>query len=195
MIGRIRGLLIEKKPPQLMLEVQGVGYQIFAPLSTFMRLPALYEEVILYTEFIVREDAQLLYGFLSEADKALFQKIIKVNGIGPKLGLTILSGMEPQTFAKTIEEGDIDTLVKLPGVGKKTAERMLVELRGKLNLEISDLSKYTPKTPEGSEQRAEVIAALESLGFKSKEAEKATHRVWDFTKTTEELIKLALQGA
>ncbi|HET9843277.1 MAG TPA: Holliday junction branch migration protein RuvA [Gammaproteobacteria bacterium] len=194
MIGRIRGKLCEKRPPHVLIDVHGVGYSILAPLSTFLQLPDLEQEVILYTEFIVREDAQTLYGFIKEEDKALFQQIIKVNGVGPKVALGILSGMEPHFFVECIQQENLNALTKLPGIGKKTAERLVIELRDKLKSmqrEIPMLEKNSTTT----QSKQEAIAALEALGFKSREAEHAISKVYHETKTAEELIRLALQGS
>lgn len=194
MIGRIRGKLCEKKPPHLLIDVQGVGYIVLAPLSTFMQLPDLEQEVTLFTEFIVREDAQMLYGFIKEEDKALFQQIIKVNGVGPKVALGILSGMDPHHFIECIQQENLNALIKLPGIGKKTAERLVIELRDKLkswNIEVPMVTKNI--TSKQSKQEA--IAALEALGFKAREAEIAITKVYNETKTAEELIRLALQGS
>ncbi|MGS0729636.1 Holliday junction branch migration protein RuvA, partial [Shewanella sp. 0m-11] len=132
MIGRIRGLLIEKQAPEVLVDVSGVGYEIQMPLTSFFELPELGQEAVIYTHFIVREDAQLLYGFVSKQERSLFRLLIKANGVGPKLALTILSGMTAGEFVVCVERDDIATLVKLPGVGKKTAERLLVEMRDKL---------------------------------------------------------------
>lgn len=196
MIARIRGQLIEKKPPYLLVDVHGVGYQLLVPLSTFIQLPELDQEVVLFTEFVVREDAQLLYGFIQEQDRALFQKIIKISGVGPKLALGILSGMEPSRFAATIQEGNIQALVKLPGVGKKTAERLVIELRDKLNISAPhETASFSHTTlVQQPDQKEEAIAALEALGYKPREAEKAISKVYHKDKMAEDLIRLALQG-
>lgn len=198
MIGRIRGKLIDKRPPSLCIDVHGIGFDVLAPLSTFSQLPALNEEVMLYTEFVVREDSQTLYGFLHESDKALFQKLIKISGIGPKLALGMLSGMTPQMLCLSIKENDVAALTKLPGVGKKTAERLLVELRDKLdawlpNANIASYSDTRLTSPTGA--KAEAIAALEALGYKPKEAAKAVEKVFDEDKTAETLIKESLMGS
>ena len=132
MIGRIRGTLVHKQPPEVLVEVGGVGYEIQVPMTTLFRLPNLGDEVSLLTHFVVREDAQLLYGFIDEQDRTLFRQLIKVNGVGPKLGLTILSGMDSGSFVRCVQRDDISALVALPGVGKKTAERLLIEMRDKL---------------------------------------------------------------
>ena len=132
MIGRIRGTLVHKQPPDILVDVAGVGYEIQVPLTTLFRLPELGGEVLLLTHFVVREDAQLLYGFFDEQDRQLFRQLIKVSGVGPKLALTILSGMDSSSFARCVQRDDISSLVALPGVGKKTAERLLIEMRDKL---------------------------------------------------------------
>lgn len=196
MIGRIRGLLIEKKPPVLCVDVHGIGFEILAPLSTCTQLPNINQEVVLFTEFVVREDAQILYGFSRESDRALFKKIIKINGIGPKLALGILSGMTPDTFAHCVQQDDLSSLTKLPGVGKKTAERILIELRDKLQdwLPSIDNMSSTVITAD-SEQKAEAIAALEALGYKPKEAANAVAKAYKSGKTTEQIIKDSLIGS
>jgi len=132
MIGRIRGNLIHKQPPVILVEVGGVGYELQVPMTTLFQLPELGTEVSLVTHFVVREDAQLLYGFIHEADRTLFRQLIKVSGVGPKLALTILSGMDSNSFVRCVQRDDISSLVALPGVGKKTAERLLVEMRDRL---------------------------------------------------------------
>ena len=132
MIGRIRGVLVLKQPPDILVEVGGVGYEIQVPMTTLFQLPEVGAEVSLVTHFVVREDAQLLYGFIDERDRGLFRQLIKVSGVGPKLALTILSGMDSSSFARCVQRDDIASLVALPGVGKKTAERLLVEMRDKL---------------------------------------------------------------
>ncbi len=198
MIGRIRGLLIEKKPPIVCVDVHGIGFQILAPLSTCLQLPALSEEVTLFTELVVREDSQTLYGFIRESDKSLFQKVIKISGIGPKLALGILSGMEPHIFAQCVENNDVASLTKLPGVGKKTAERMVIELREKLQawLVHESLGEYSSTAlTMSSGAKAEAIAGLEALGYKPKEAQKAVAKVYQDGKSAEVLIKESLMGA
>ena len=132
MIGRLRGILLEKQAPDLLIEVAGVGYEVQLPLTSFYQLPATGEEATIYTHFVVREDAQLLYGFVNLNERALFRQLIKANGVGPKLALTILSGMTAQQFVRCVQLDDVSTLVKLPGVGKKTAERLVIEMRDRL---------------------------------------------------------------
>ena len=140
MIGRIKGKLLSKQPPELLVDVHGVGYEMEAPMSTFYQLPLVGEEVVLHTHMVVREDAQLLYAFASIGERQLFRDLIRINGVGPKLGLTILSGISASDFARAVQEGDAAALTGLPGVGKKTAERLIVELRDKLSGDIAPLA-------------------------------------------------------
>ncbi|MGS0681920.1 Holliday junction branch migration protein RuvA [Shewanella sp. 125m-7] len=203
MIGRIRGLLIEKQAPEVLVDVSGVGYEIQMPLTSFFELPELGQEAVIYTHFIVREDAQLLYGFVSKQERSLFRLLIKANGVGPKLALTILSGMTAGEFVACVERDDIATLVKLPGVGKKTAERLLVEMRDKLKSlmeasvgserEFMLQSNYkAPVVVNTAEEDA--IAALLSLGYKPAQASKAVSSVYTDGMSSETLIKSALKS-
>ena len=132
MIGRIRGIILEKHPPLLLLDVHGIGYEIEAPMTTFYKLPEVGAEVNIFTHLVIREDAHLLFGFASEDERRMFRTLIKVNGVGARMALTILSGIESADFAACIQRGDSDRLVKLPGVGKKTAERLIVEMRDRI---------------------------------------------------------------
>ena len=129
MIGKIRGILVEKNPPEVQIDVGGIYYEVQVPMSTLYQLPELGKELILHTHFVVREDAQLLYGFYDAKDKSMFRSLIKVNGVGPKMALGILSGMEADDFVRTVRGNDINALVNMPGIGKKTAERLIVEMR------------------------------------------------------------------
>ncbi|PKF79508.1 Holliday junction branch migration protein RuvA [Vibrio sp. vnigr-6D03] len=203
MIGRLRGILIEKQPPELLIEVSGVGYEIQMPMSCFYELPNVGEEAIIYTHFVVREDAQLLYGFNTVKERALFREVIKANGVGPKLGLGILSGMTASQFVSCVEREDISTLVKLPGVGKKTAERLVVEMKDRLKgWGAGDL--FTPATdaapidsaPQSSEQNAEeeAISALLALGYKPQMASKVVSQIAKSGMSSEELIREALKS-
>lgn len=175
MIGRIYGKIIEKQPPQLLIDVQGVGYEIDAPMSTFYQLPNLGEVVTLHTHLVVREDAQLLYGFASLAERSLFRTLIKINGVGAKLALTILSGMNANEFIACVHDSDAAALVRLPGVGKKTAERLIVELRDKLKDQLPDagstakVSDMSSSSAAGSPV-ADAVSALIALGYKPAEA-------------------------
>ncbi|MFC5077279.1 Holliday junction ATP-dependent DNA helicase RuvA [Vibrio thalassae] len=203
MIGRLRGTLIEKQPPELLIEVGGVGYEIQMPMSCFYELPEIGQEAIIYTHFVVREDAQLLYGFNSVRERALFREVIKANGVGPKLGLGILSGMSATQFVACVEREDISTLVKLPGVGKKTAERLVVEMKDRLKgWGAGDL--FTPATDaapvdsigamkaDGAEEEA--VSALLALGYKPTQASKVVSQVAKPDMTSEALIREALRA-
>ncbi|MCG9756866.1 Holliday junction branch migration protein RuvA [Shewanella insulae] len=203
MIGRLRGLLVEKQAPEVLIETAGVGYEVQMPLTSFYELPELNQEAVIYTHFVVREDAQLLYGFMSKQERALFRLLIKTNGVGPKLALTILSGMTAAEFVKCVEHDDIATLVKLPGVGKKTAERLLVEMRDKLKslMEASHgnerefvlQSNYTP-APEVNSAEEDAISALLALGYKPAQASKAVSSVFEEGMDSETLIKASLKS-
>ncbi|WOT06662.1 Holliday junction branch migration protein RuvA [Shewanella youngdeokensis] len=203
MIGRIRGLLVEKQAPEVLIDVSGVGYEIQMPLTSFYELPEIGGEAVVFTHFVVREDAQLLYGFTSKQERALFRLLIKTNGVGPKLALTILSGMNASEFVACVERDDIATLVKLPGVGKKTAERLLVEMRDKLKslMETSAgserefvlQSNYTAPVIENTAEE-DAISALLSLGFKPAQASKAVSAVYVDGIDSESLIKSALKS-
>lgn len=198
MIGRIQGLLIEKQPSILLVDVAGVGYEVEVPFSTSFALKEVGEQVVLYTHFVVREDAQLLFGFANKADRDLFRLLIKVNGVGPKLALAILSGLDAGQLARCIEDGDVPTLVKLPGIGKKTAERLVLDLRDKVkgwrspsDDNVLELSASVASAPDAAE---EAVAALEALGYKPAEAEKAIKSIDTTHKSSEEIIKIALKG-
>jgi len=204
MIGRLRGILLEKQAPDLLIEVAGVGYEVQLPLTSFYQLPATGEEATLYTHFVVREDAQLLYGFVNQTERALFRQLIKANGVGPKLALTILSGMTAQQFVRCVQLDDVSTLVKLPGVGKKTAERLVVEMRDRLkdwgvtpNTAVTDAlmlqgdeAIFSPV--ESAEQDA--VGALVSLGYTQAQADKAVKKVQQSDMSSEQLIKAALRS-
>ena len=199
MIGRISGRLLEKQAPEVVLDVGGVGYEIQVPMTTLYQLPELGGAVTLYTHFVVREDAQLLYGFSQARDRSLFRSLIKVNGVGPRLALTILSGMDADTFVRSVQREDTGTLVQLPGVGKKTAERLLVEMRDKLKDWIEQLD--SEPLPAGTavadrDGLAEAESALVALGYRPAEASRAVmaaaREAGD--DSTEELIRRALQS-
>lgn len=195
MIGRLRGIILEKQAPDLVLDVQGVGYEVAAPMSTFFSLPAIDEEVTLFTHLIVREDAQLLYGFATVRERLLFRSLLKVNGVGAKLALTILSGSDVDDFARSVQEGDTASLTRLPGVGKKTAERLIVEMRDRLK-EVSGAMGLKPvesKAAKLAGAKDEAAEALVSLGYKLTEAEKMIRSLDSDGLSTEELIKLALK--
>jgi len=198
MIGFLRGKLVYKAPPFLMLDVQGVGYELEAPMTTFYDLPALNEEIKLHTHLVVREDAHILFGFSTQADRALFRTLIKVSGVGPKLALTILSGQSAEEFYRCIHDNDTVALVRLPGVGKKTAERLVIEMRDRL----PDLAESSPANiSSGSTMSAignpkqEAVSALCSLGYKPLDANKMVQNISSEDKSCEDIIRLALQGA
>ncbi len=199
MIGRISGTLLLKQPPDILVDVAGVGYELQVPMTTLFQLPQTGEQVALYTHFVVRDDAQLLYGFSGEHDRALFRKLIKVNGVGPKLALTILSGMDAADFARCVKRDDVSALVQLPGVGKKTAERLLVEMRDKLDDSL--LAGSANLALVGGDQSAQATlvddaeGALIALGYKPQEASKAVAAVHDESvDSSEELIRRALKS-
>ena len=201
MIGRLRGLIIEKQPPKVLIEVGGVGYEVFMPMTCFYELPDNGKEVIVLTHFAVREDAQVLYGFNHEQERELFRELIKVNGVGPKLALAILSGMSAQQFISAVEQGEIKTLVKLPGVGTKTAERLIVEMKDRLKrfgedssttssiISSSDLKKSS------NQIESEAVSALIALGYKPQEASRIISKVIKPEMDSETLIREALKSA
>jgi Holliday junction DNA helicase RuvA len=197
MIGFLRGKLVFKAPPILMLDVNGVGYEIEAPMTTFYNLPAMGSEITLHTHLVVREDAHILFGFSSEADRSMFRTLIKVNGVGPKLALTILSGQSAEEFHRCIQNNDTQALVRLPGVGKKTAERLVIEMRDRLPDMVD--SSDSAVTSVDNVQRAnnpkqEAISALCSLGYKPLDASKMVQNISAEGKICEDIIRLALQG-
>jgi Holliday junction DNA helicase RuvA len=200
MIGRIRGTLVHKQPPLILVEVGGVGYELQVPMTTLFQLPELGAEVSLVTHFVVREDAQLLYGFIEEADRSLFRQLIKITGVGPKLALTILSGMDAQSFARCVQRDDLSSLVALPGVGRKTAERLLVEMRDKLADWLVRLDVvHGGEGGKSSAPRLDIVAdaesALVTLGYKPQEAARMVAAINDDgVKDSEELIRRALRS-
>ena len=165
MIGRLTGTLLEKNPPQILLDVHGVGYELDVPMSTFYNLPALHEKVVLHTQLIVREDAHLLYGFATLAERAAFRQLLKISGVGAKLALSVLSGMSLQDLASTVAHKDAALLTRIPGIGKKTAERLLLELQGKFD--TPDLAPPVAALPPAS---SDILNALLALGYHDKEA-------------------------
>ncbi len=200
MIGRIRGELIDKQPPFLLVDVQGVGYEIEAPASTLASCPAIGEQITLHTHLIVREDAQILCGFISEQERQLFRYLIKVNSVGAKLALGILSGMSAESFVRCVHEKDTAGLTRLPGVGKKTAERLIIEMRDRLkdmsinavNLKDS-ASRHNGRFDNNAMQDA--ISGLVSLGYKPQEASRLLQHVDLNGLNSESMIKSALKVA
>jgi Holliday junction DNA helicase RuvA len=197
MIGFIRGKLIAKTPPQLLVDVHGVGYEVEAPMTTFYDLPSIGDELLLYTHLVVREDAHILFAFSTETDRMMFRSLVKVNGVGPKLALTILSGQSAEEFHRCIHDNDVQALVRLPGIGKKTAERLIIEMRDRLpDTGVSSsvggdgtIPHQTAKSP-----KQEAIGALCALGYKLQDANKMVQNIAQENKSCEQIIKLALQG-
>ena len=167
MIGRLSGTLLEKNPPQVLLDVQGVGYEVDVPMSTFYNLPALNEKVVLHTQLIVREDAHLLFGFLTQEERVAFRQLLKISGVGPKLALSVLSGLSLGDLAHAVANKEAGRLTKIPGVGKKTAERLLLELQGKFAVSGASTVKGTGAASNSSD----IINALLALGYNEKEAD------------------------
>lgn len=199
MIGQLKGILLEKQAPSLLIDVQGVGYEVAAPMSTFYVLPEIDQPVTLHTHLVVREDSHTLYGFASIGERSLFRSLIKVNGVGAKLALTILSGVSANDFVSCIEHEDSAALVRLPGVGKKTAERLIIEMKDRLkDLSGQSLTQVFSRT-DGPAQAdhavGDAVNALVSLGYKAAEASRMVRSVNDFSSfSSEELIRQALQA-
>ncbi len=175
MIGRLSGVLLEKNPPQLLLDVAGVAYEVDVPMSTFYNLPATGERVTLYTHLVVREDAHLLYGFGTESERSAFRQLLKVNGIGAKIGLSVLSGLSVAELAHTITLQETGRLTKIPGIGKKTAERILLEMKDKLGANLTQTVGVNRAAPPSSD----ILNALLSLGYSDKEAVAAVKKLPD----------------
>lgn len=206
MIGRLRGRVVWKQAPQLLIDVGGVGYEVEATMSTFYALPLDEEEVTLFTHMVVREDAQLLYGFASEAERAMFRSLIRINGVGAKMALTILSGMSIDDFAHCVREGDSATLTRLPGVGKKTAERLIIEMRDRLEKLITHAGTVgggnrsaTDKdtldvAPVQKDAVGDAVSALAALGYKAAEASRMVRAIKTDGLGSEAIIRAALQA-
>ena len=202
MIGQIRGILIEKKPPEILVDVRGITYEIQVPMSTMYQLPDVGQEVVLHTHFVVRDDAQLLYGFCHTKDKTLFRSLIRVNGVGPRMALVILSGMEPDEFVRVVRNNDVTAMVNMPGIGKKTAERLIVEMRDRLSeWQAREGAGSAPETQDSASTikvfSKDAEAALIGLGYKPQQAARAIAQVLkDNLEITdsEELIRLSLKS-
>ena len=188
MIGRLHGKLLEKNPPQILIEVSGVGYEVDVPMSTFCNLPEVGGELTLYTHFVVREDAELLYGFATLAERAVFRALIKNSGVGPKIALALLSGITVDQLKDAVDRGETGLLTKVPGIGKKTAERLVLELKGKL----AGTGAATAAVPT-SGARADVAAALIALGYSEREAAAATKKLPEDC-TVNDGLRLALKS-
>ncbi len=188
MIGKLTGTLLEKTPPEVLVDCAGVGYEVQVPMSTFYNLPAVGERVSLLTQFIVREDAQLLYGFASAPERAAFRQLIKISGVGPRMALGILSGMGVEDLAQAITLQEAGRLVKVPGIGKKTAERLLLELKGKLGADMGSAPHQA-----SSAAQADILQALLALGYSDKDAAAAL-KALPADVGVSDGIKLALKG-
>ncbi|MFC3608988.1 Holliday junction branch migration protein RuvA [Stutzerimonas tarimensis] len=199
MIGRLRGTLAEKQPPHLILDINGLGYEVEVPMTTLYRLPSVGEPVTLHTHLVVREDAHLLYGFAEKRERELFRELIRLNGVGPKLALALMSGLEVDELVRCVQAGDTSALVKVPGVGKKTAERLLVELKDRFKAwetmpSIAPLVVQAAPGVAVSSAESDAVSALVSLGFKPQEASRAIAAVQEPDLSSEELIRRALKG-
>ena len=203
MIGHLTGILMEKQPPEILLDVQGVGYELLLPMTSFYNLPEVGKQTSLFTHLVVREDAHLLFGFSQKTDRTLFRELIKTNGVGPKLALAILSAMSVDEFVYAIDREELSRLVKIPGVGKKTAERLLVELKGKFKevkthdffVQGDHLPSVNAETVATIEPSNEAVAALIALGYKPLDAEKMVKKISRPDLSSEQLIREALKAA
>ncbi len=201
MIGRLHGKILEKSPREMVLDVQGVRYELLLPMTSFYNLPAVNEDVTIFTHLVVREDAHLLFGFAQKQDRTLFRELIKTNGVGPKLALAILSAMSVSQFATAVEQEELAKLTKIPGIGRKTAERLLVELKGKFKgMAQSDFFVEQSSEPhivahESNDPAAEAAEALVALGYKPADAEKMIKKLNKSGMTSEQLIGEALKNA
>lgn len=193
MIGQLTGTLLAKQPPALLLDVQGVGYELEAPMTTFYELPEEGNSLTLLTHLVVREDAQLLFGFSSLPQRDLFRMLLRVSGIGPRVALAILSGLSVEEFSRCINSDNVARLIKVPGVGRKTAERVILEMRDK-PMPGLEPGADAPVQDEGEDARNDAISALTALGYKPQAAEKVIGQLADQANTSEALIRLALQS-
>ena len=196
MIGHLKGKIISKSPPEVLLEVQGIGYEVLCPMSTIYELDNLSDDVLLFTHLSIKEDAHTLFGFITKDEKNVFRELIRVNGVGPKVALAILSNLSVHSLVECISTEDADLLAKTPGIGKKTALKLIVELQdrlSKINLvgSIANSSEIKQNSNPNSKQ---AIEALQSLGFKAKEANRMVSKIEDQELSTEQLIRLALQN-
>ena len=194
MIGRLSGILLQKEPPSLLLEVAGVGYEVDAPMSTFYELPATGQAVTLYTHLVVRDDAHLLYGFTRVGQRQLFRHLLKVNGVGPRVALAILSGLTDQEFMQCVMREDIARLVRVPGIGRKTAERLIIDMRDKIDPALLGGADAIRPAVLAADPVQEAISALLALGYKPPEASRAVQNIEPAGLSSEELIRQALKG-
>lgn len=196
MIGQLKGKIISKSPPEVLLEVQGIGYEILCPMSTFYELDNLSDDVLLFTHLSIKEDAHTLFGFITKDEKNVFRELIRVNGVGPKVALAILSNLSVHSLVECISTEDADLLAKTPGIGKKTALKLIVELQdrlSKLDL-VGSLANSIEIKQNSNPNSKQAIEALQSLGFKAKEANRMVSKIEDQELSTEQLIRLALQN-
>ena len=193
MIGRLRGTLVRKEPPALLVEAGGVGYELEAPMTTFYDLPAVGEPVTLHTHLVVREDAHLLYGFSRESQRRQFRALLKINGVGPRVALAVLSGLSETELVTCIVHEDVARLTQVPGIGRKTAERLIVELRDKLDTDVPPSSTPTAASVP-ADPTAEAVSALVALGYKPNEASRVVRAVPATGLSTEEIIRQALKA-
>lgn len=194
MIGSLRGRLLAKHPPALTVDVNGVGYELEAPMSTFYDLPATGAEIHLFTHLVVREDAHVLYGFATEAERRLFRGLLRVSGVGPKIALGLLSGISVEGFLRSIEAQDADSLVRIPGIGRKTAERLLIEMRDRVG-NLARVGEHAPASGVTSTAHAEAYGALVALGYKPAEVTRLLKAADGGDGSVEDLIRRALQAA
>jgi len=196
MIGHLKGKIISKSPPQVLLEVQGIGYEVLCPMSTFYELDNLSDDVLLFTHLSIKEDAHTLFGFITKDEKNVFRELIRVNGVGPKVALAILSNLSVHSLVECISTEDADLLAKTPGIGKKTALKLIVELQDRLSkLDLTGSLANSSELKQNSNPNSkQAIEALQSLGFKAKEANRMVSKIEDQELSTEQLIRLALQN-
>ena len=196
MIGHLKGKIISKSPPQVLLEVQGIGYEVLCPMSTFYELDNLSDDVLFFTHLSIKEDAHTLFGFITKDEKNVFRELIRVNGVGPKVALAILSNLSVHSLVECISTEDADLLAKTPGIGKKTALKLIVELQDRLSkLDLTGSLANSSEIKQNSNPNSkQAIEALQSLGFKAKEANRMVSKIEDQELSTEQLIRLALQN-
>ena len=196
MIGHLKGKIITKNPPEVLIEVGGIGYEVLCPMSTFYELDNLTEDVLLFTHLSIKEDAHTLFGFITKDEKSVFRELIRVNGVGPKVALAILSNLSVHSLVECISTEDSDLLAKTPGIGKKTALKLIVELKDRLiKIELSgSTAKPSGLNQDSNPNARQAIDALLSLGFKAKEANRMVSKIEDKDLSTEQIIRLALQN-
>jgi len=195
MIGRLTGVLARKEPPALLVDVNGVGYELEAPMTTFYDLPPVGEKVTLFTHLVVREDAHLLYGFSRESQRRLFRNLLKINGVGPRVALAVLSGLSEEEFVRCVQHEDIARLIQVPGIGRKTAERLVIEMRDKLpSVPEGAAPSETPAAATPTDPVSEAVSALIALGYKPNEASRVVRAVPAKGLGAEEIIRQALKA-